>query len=80
MVNPGEPGQDLFCFFQIWFFFYTPLFLYFFSWLLTLFKVHYINIKKYFIFSMWDLKPFSIYTLCSQEKNYVFLNVGFETL
>ena len=21
---------------------------------------------------MWDLKPFSIYTLCSQEKNYVF--------
>ena len=22
---------------------------------------------------MWDLKPFSIYTLCSQEKNYVFL-------
>jgi hypothetical protein len=22
---------------------------------------------------MWDLKPFRIYTLCSQEKNYVFL-------
>jgi len=21
---------------------------------------------------MWDLKPFSIYTLCSQEKSYVF--------
>jgi uncharacterized membrane protein (UPF0127 family) len=23
------------------------------------------------IFSMWDLKPFHIYTLCSQENNYV---------
>jgi len=22
---------------------------------------------------MWDLKLFSIYTLCSQEKNYVYL-------
>jgi len=22
---------------------------------------------------MWDLKPFSIYTLCSQGKSYVFL-------
>jgi len=21
---------------------------------------------------MWDLKPFSIYALCSQEKSYVF--------
>jgi hypothetical protein len=21
---------------------------------------------------MWDLKPISIYTLCSQEKNYIF--------
>ena len=28
---------------------------------------------------MWDLKLFSIYTLCSQEKNY-FFNIGFETL
>jgi hypothetical protein len=28
---------------------------------------------------MWDLKPFNIYTLCSQEKNYVF-NVGFKGL
>jgi uncharacterized protein YfkK (UPF0435 family) len=28
---------------------------------------------------MWDLKPFNIYTLCSQEKNY-FFNVGFEGL
>ena len=26
---------------------------------------------------MWNLKPFSIYTLCSQEKSY-FFNVGFE--
>ena len=26
--------------------------------------------KSYF--SMWDLKPFLIYTLCLQEKNYVF--------
>jgi hypothetical protein len=26
---------------------------------------------------MWDLKPFNIHTLCSQEKNY-FFNVGFE--
>jgi len=24
------------------------------------------------IFSMWDMKPFRIYTLCSHEKNYVF--------
>ena len=32
-------------------------------------------------FLMWDLKdlkPFSIYILCSQEKSY-FFNVGFET-
>jgi hypothetical protein len=21
---------------------------------------------------MWDLKPFNIYNICSQEKNYVF--------
>jgi len=56
-----------------------PLFSFFFSWLLTLFKVHYINIRKIFYFFMWDLKPFSIYTLCSQEKNY-FFNVGFEAL
>jgi hypothetical protein len=21
---------------------------------------------------MWDLKPFRIYTLCSQEKHYIF--------
>jgi len=26
---------------------------------------------------MYDLKPFNIYTLCSQEKKY-FFNVGFE--
>jgi hypothetical protein len=25
-----------------------------------------------FFFQMWDLKPISIYTLCSQEKNHVF--------
>jgi hypothetical protein len=28
--------------------------------------------KKKVTFSMWDLKPFYIYTLYSQEKNYVF--------
>jgi hypothetical protein len=28
---------------------------------------------------MWDLKPFIVYTLCSQEKNY-FFNVRFEIL
>jgi hypothetical protein len=28
--------------------------------------------KKKIIFSMWDLKFFSIYTLRSQEKNYDF--------
>jgi len=26
----------------------------------------------FFFFQIWDLKPISIYTLCSQEKNYVF--------
>ena len=26
--------------------------------------------KKVIFFSMWDLKPISIYILCSQEKNY----------
>jgi len=26
----------------------------------------------FFFFQMWDLKSISIYTLCSQEKNYVF--------
>ena len=25
-----------------------------------------------FFFQMWNLKPISIYILCSQEKNYVF--------
>jgi len=25
-----------------------------------------------FFFPMWDLKPISIYTLCSQEKSHVF--------
>jgi hypothetical protein len=30
-------------------------------------------------FLIWDLKPFIIYTLCFQEKNY-FLNVEFEAL
>ena len=34
--------------------------------------IFYIPNKKV-IFSIWDLKPFSIYTLCSQEKNYIFL-------
>jgi hypothetical protein len=28
---------------------------------------------------MWDLKPFRIYTLCSQEKRLCLFNVGFET-
>ena len=28
--------------------------------------------KKNHVFSMWDLKPINIYTLCSQEKNHVF--------
>jgi len=28
--------------------------------------------KKIIIFLIWDLKPFRIYTLCSQEKKYVF--------
>jgi len=32
---------------------------------------HYIS-KKKIIFSMWDLNPFRIYTLCSQEKSYIF--------
>jgi len=32
-----------------------------------------------FHFFIWDLKPFSIYILYSQEKNY-FFNVGFEDL
>ena len=35
--------------------------------------------RKKVIFSMWDLKSFRIYTLCSQEKKY-FSNVGFEAL
>jgi len=34
----------------------------------------YVSKKKSYVFSMWDLKLFSIYTLCSQEKSY-FLNV-----
>jgi hypothetical protein len=54
--DSGKPGQDAMFFFsfffQMWFFSYTPLFLYFFSCLLTLFKVHYINIRKIFYFSM----------------------------
>jgi len=73
-----------------------------FTWSLTFFKAHYINIrknilffqcviwnpllyilyiskKKGYVFLMWDLKPFSIYTLCFQEKNY-FLNVRFKVL
>ena len=33
--------------------------------------------EKKVIFSMWDLKPFSNYILCSQKKSY-FFNVVFE--
>jgi len=29
---------------------------------------------------MWDLKPFNIYTLYSQEKKSYFFNVGFEAI
>jgi hypothetical protein len=32
--------------------------------------------RFFFFFQMWDLKPISIYTLCSHEKNHVFFNVG----
>ena len=39
----------------------------------------YVHKKKNNVFSMWDLKYFNIYTLCSHEKNY-FFNVGFEAL
>jgi len=28
--------------------------------------------RFFFFFQMWDLKPISIYTLCSHEKNHVF--------
>ena len=34
--------------------------------------------RKKVIFLMCDLKPFNIYTLCSQEKSY-FFNMRFET-
>ena len=71
-------GQDLVFFLKCGF---SPIsfFSSFFSWLLTPFKVHYINTRKYFIFSMWDLKTFNIYTLCSQDKGY-FFNVRFKIL
>jgi len=48
----GEPGRDQFLFFKCGFS-PIPLFFHiFFSWLLTLFKVYYINIIKIFYFSM----------------------------
>jgi len=75
--DPNEPGQDhdlseperdpVF-FLQMWFFSYT----FFLSWLLTLFKVHYINIKNilcffnvgfetlYYIYSMFLRKKLLI--------------------
>ena len=31
------------------------------------------NIQNKIIFSKWVVKPFGIYTLCLQEKSYVFL-------
>jgi len=54
--NSAKPGWPMtrmrpgVFFFQMWFFSCTLLFSYLFSWLLTLFKVHYINIRKVFNF------------------------------
>jgi hypothetical protein len=49
-----------------------PFFSYFFSWLLALFKVHYINIRKIFYFFNVGFETFSIYTLYSQEKSCIY--------
>ena len=81
-------------FFQMWFFFYTLFFFhifkvhcinirkifYFFNvkFETLLVYTHYIS-KKKIIFSMWNLKYFSIYTPYSQEKSY-FFNVEFESI
>jgi hypothetical protein len=54
--DSGKPGRDpmffFLFFFQMWFSPIPLFFSYFFSCLLTLFKVHYINIRKIFYFSM----------------------------
>jgi len=42
---PGRPGRDLIFFSKMVFLLY-PFFSYFSSWLITFFKVHYINIRK----------------------------------
>ena len=38
----------------------------------TLMYIYSIVFKKKVIFSIWDLKSIRIYTICSQEKSYVF--------
>ena len=48
--------------------------LYFFNVVYKTLWFKYFNLKGWHnIFLMWDLKPFSIYTLYSQEKSYIFL-------
>jgi hypothetical protein len=83
--DPAKPGRPmtwtrpLFFFFLNVVFLLYPFFSYFFGWLFTLFKVHYINIRKMFYFFNMRFRTLYIYTLCFQEKSY-FFNMGFETL
>jgi len=61
LAKPGRPmtRARLDVFFSNVVFLLYPFFSYFFSWLLTFFKVHYINIRKVFLFlKICDLKLF----------------------
>jgi len=61
----GWTGPSLF---QMRFFSYTPLFSYFLSWLLTPFKVHYINIRKIFFFNVGFKTLYYIYFMFLRKK------------
>jgi hypothetical protein len=59
-------------FFQMWFFSYTSFFIYFFSWLLTLFKAHYINIRKNILFFQCRIWNPLVYMLYFLKKKVIF--------
>jgi hypothetical protein len=52
-------------------FIYIYIYIYF-NWLLTNFKVYYIHTRIIFYFFNVGFEAFYIYTLCSEEKSYIF--------
>jgi hypothetical protein len=69
--NPVKPDRELFllCFFPS----QRPFFYIFFSWLLTLFKVHYINTRRTFYFFQCVIWNPLVYILYVHKKKVIFL-------